>query len=64
MKHTTMVERVQVKKIIADNGAVEINGGDGFLVTGEFQIGDTIPTIDDDTQMFFLIREKAAFPCW
>jgi len=41
------------KEIIADSGAVEINGGDGLLVTGAYQNGDTIPIIGDGVRMLF-----------
>ncbi|WP_430467326.1 hypothetical protein [Winogradskyella ouciana] len=50
------------KEIIANNGAVTINGTDGFFVTGTYGFGNTI---DDEitgtgTRMFFNPR-KAAF---
>ncbi|MEM9548006.1 MAG: hypothetical protein AAGA77_18640 [Bacteroidota bacterium] len=48
------------KEIIADNGAVEINGEDGLIVTGTFEQGDTIPLLGTGTRMFFN-PHKAAF---
>ncbi len=50
------------KNITADNGAVRINGDDGFLVTGTFGSGDTIDSeiTGEGTRMFFN-PSKAAF---
>jgi len=48
------------RKIEADAGAVEINGTDGFLVTGTYGTGAQIGTPGAGTRMFFNPR-KAAF---
>ncbi len=50
------------KNIEATDGAVRINGEDGFLVTGSFGAGNTIDTeiIGNGTRMFFN-PNKAAF---
>ncbi len=46
--------------ITADNGAVEINGDDGFQVTGALYLGDAVNLSGVGTRMFFNPR-KAAF---
>jgi YadA head domain repeat (2 copies) len=50
------------KNIIADNGAVRINGSDGFLVTGTLNLGNTINSeiTGPGTRMFFN-PNRAAF---
>ena len=48
------------RQITADNGAVRVNGDDGFIVTGTFNSGDAIEVAGAGTRMFFNPR-KAAF---
>lgn len=45
--------------ITADNGAVRINGDDGFLVTGTFGTGDAIEATGAGTRMFFNPKKAA-----
>ncbi|MBW2938604.1 tail fiber domain-containing protein [Aureisphaera sp. CAU 1614] len=48
------------RTITADNGAVTINGQDGFMVTGGFGSGDIVSVTGIGTRMFFN-PNKAAF---
>jgi len=48
------------RNIIADSGAVKIEGEDGLLVTGTFGEGDTAENVGGGVRMFFNPR-KAAF---
>ncbi|MBL4587095.1 MAG: tail fiber domain-containing protein [Flavobacteriales bacterium] len=47
------------RAITADNGAVRINGGDGFIVTGTYGSGDIIEVSGAGQRMFFNPRDAA-----
>ncbi len=47
------------RTITADNGAVNINGGDGFQVTGIINSGDAITLTGTGTRMFFNPKKGA-----
>ena len=47
------------KEIIADHGAVKISGGDGLIVTGESEAGETVPMLDEGSYMFYNPNKSA-----
>lgn len=47
------------REITANNGAVKITGGDGFIVTGEYGVGADVEIYTAGTRMFFNPKQSA-----